>query len=204
MSKNWELSRFLKLNKRKVFYALKVCSIIFGIIPLVFLSKKLITNDFENIINLIASVLIFGVIIPLMIISIAYLEWKIKTWRRNKAYTFLDKCENSTLLIDSYLLKNDTKLYFTEELKKIKSKNLWFLIEVSNKNEVFLFPLIDESKNIFENMILFDEISAKSTFSDDELNKTYSLKELKNPLKEMEKDMISTENKIIEIKRNNL
>jgi hypothetical protein len=204
MSENWELSRFLKLNKRKVFYALKVCSIIFGIIPLVFLSKKLITNDFENIINLIASVLIFGVIIPLMIISIAYLEWKIKTWRRNKAYTFLDKCENSTLLIDSYLLKNDTKLYFTEELKKIKSKNLWFLIEVSNKNEVFLFPLIDESKNIFENMILFDEISAKSTFSDDELNKTYSLKELKNPLKEMEKDMISTENKIIEIKRNNL
>ena len=140
------MEEFLELNKSKLLFAFKFTSILFLSVCAFFLIlAKLNQNKFPNTLLLFQILTIGGIVFPILILFIAYLNWKNKKWIYNKyVIAKIYKAENAFGYLEKIQNQN-SKWFFTEKILSKKENNFEIQIEiVKNEIQFWIFAMNNE------------------------------------------------------------
>ncbi|BDD01614.1 hypothetical protein [Persicobacter psychrovividus] len=155
--------RFLHLNSHKVKFLIVFCLSIGFILSEAFYWSIIYNDQIGiNIFFNIVACLLFGVMLTLIILPIAYAGWFMKNYPRSKVY---NRLSINTLTSNGFRfdkINESTRFHFTEEILKGKVKGFTVILDSSGFRNLSIFLEAEPSRSIGENKI--HEIENKLDF----------------------------------------
>ncbi len=111
------MRQFLNLNRHKLTFAFKATSLIFSTLILAVFLFAYFNEGPAEIDALVFGLFLFGIVLPCFIIFISYLAWDYKQRAKRKAFSKSPFDQLHELGFSDLLLNEETKLFFTEEVK---------------------------------------------------------------------------------------